>query len=88
MTGNIPEKKFRAGAVSVTVWRNKSQGQRGEEVEYQTVSIERCYKDKTGAWQNTNSLRVNDLPKASMALQRAYEHIVLKEQELFAPPQH
>ncbi len=84
MTGNIPEKKFRAGAVSVTVWRNKGQTQQGEETEYSTVSIERAYKDKAGAWQNASSLRVNDLPKAGVALQKAYEYLVLKEQELFS----
>ena len=81
---NVPEKKFRAGAISVTVWKNKGQGHNGEEVEYQTISIDRNYKDKNGEWQSTNSLRVNDLPKASAALQKAYEHIVLREQELFA----
>ncbi|HLD72899.1 MAG TPA: hypothetical protein VJA23_04900 [Candidatus Nanoarchaeia archaeon] len=78
--GNFPEKKFRAGAVSATVWRNKSQKGEGE---YNTVSLERSYKDKEGQWQATNSLRTNDLPKAVMALQKAYEHIVLNEQDLF-----
>jgi hypothetical protein len=83
-TGNMPEKKFRAGGISVTVWKNVGHGSQGEPIEYQTVSIERAYKDKKGEWQHTNSLRVNDLPKAGIALQRAYEHIVLKEQDLFA----
>jgi hypothetical protein len=81
---NVPEKKFRAGAISVTVWKNKGQGREGESVEYQTISIDRNYKDKEGEWKSTNSLRVNDLPKASVVLQKAYEYIVLKEQELFA----
>ena len=81
---NTPEKKFRAGAISVTVWKNKGKGTEGEEVEYSTISIERGYKDKEGAWQSTNSMRVNDLPRASVALQKAYEYLVLKEQELFA----
>ena len=81
---NVPERKFRAGAISVTVWKNKSQSVKGEDVEYQTVSIERSYKDKNGAWQKTNSMRVNDLPRAAIALNKAYEHIVLKEQALFA----
>ena len=76
--GNYPEKKFRAGAISATVWKNK--GQNGE---YSTTSIERCYKDKEDNWQTTNSLRVNDLPKACVVLQKAYEFIVLNEQELF-----
>ena len=80
---NVPEKKFRAGAISVTVWKNRGKNVSGD-VEYSTISIERNYKDKKGEWQSTNSLRVNDLPKASIALQKAYEFIVLREQELFA----
>ena len=83
-TGNVPEKKFRAGAISATVWLNKGKNKDGEETSYRTISIGRGYMDKEGAWQNTNSLRVNDLPKATVVLQKAYEHLVLKEQELFA----
>ena len=79
-TGNLPAKKFRAGAISATIWLNQGQKD-GHSVEYKTISIERKYTDKDGNWQSTNSLRVNDLPKASIVLQKAYEHIVLKEQE-------
>ena len=78
--GNFPEKRFRAGAVSATVWRNKTKEGNGE---YHTVAIERCYKDKDDNWQTTNSMRTNDLPKANVVLQKAYEFIVLNEQELF-----
>ena len=78
--GNLPEKKFRAGPVSVTVWKNQGKGEGGETVEYKTVSLERSYKDKQGEWQSTHSLRINDLPKASIALQKAYEYIILREQ--------
>ena len=82
-TGNVPEKKFRAGAISATIWLNKGQRANGELSEYRTISLERVYKDKTGNWQSTNSFRINDLPKAAVALQRAYEHLVLNEQDLF-----
>ena len=82
--GNLPEKKFRAGAISATVWLNHGHQASGEITEYRTISIERSYTDKNGAWQSTNSLRVNDLPKANVVLQKAYEFLVLKEQELFA----
>jgi len=81
--GNLPEKKFRAGAVSATVWLNKGQRINGEESEYRTISIERSYTDKEGKWQSSNSMRVSDLPKASVVLQKAYEFLVLNEQELF-----
>ena len=81
--GNFPEKKFRAGAVSATVWNNKGQKANGEESEYKTISIERSYTDKSGKWQSTNSFRITDLPRAQVVLQKAYEHIVLQEQDLF-----
>ena len=77
--GNLPEKKFRAGAISATVWLNKGHNGAGEETEYKPISIERNYTDKEGKWQSTNSLRVNDLPKAGLVLQKAYEHIVLNK---------
>ncbi|MBS3117176.1 hypothetical protein J4421_06290 [Candidatus Woesearchaeota archaeon] len=81
--GNVPEKKFRAGAVSATVWLNKGQRLNGEETEYRAISIERSYTNKEGKWQSTNSLRINDLPKAGVVLQKAYEYLVFKEQDLF-----
>jgi hypothetical protein len=83
-TGNLPEKKFRAGAVSATVWLNHGQSTTGEAAQYRTISIERSYTDKEGKWQSTNSMRVNDLPKANVVLQKAFEYLVFKEQELAA----
>ena len=48
--GNYPEKKFRAGGVSATVWLNKGHNVKGEETEYKTISLERSYTDKEGKW--------------------------------------
>ena len=76
---NLPEKKFRAGAVAATVWRNTGVRD-GQAVEFRTISLNRGYKDKNGEWQNTGSLRLNDLPRAAVVLQKAYEHLVLTEQ--------
>lgn len=78
-TKNTPEKKFRAGPVSATIWKNTGQRQDGEIASFNTISLERSYKDKSGNWQNTSSLRVSDLPRASIVLQKAYEYLVLKE---------
>ena len=78
---NLPEKKFRAGAISATVWKNQTEKD-GEVREYRTVSFERSYQDKEGNWQTTNSLRVNDLPRASLVLQKAYEYIALQETQV------
>ena len=78
MSKNQPEKKFVAGPISVTVWNNVTE-KNGEELSYPTITIDRNYKDKEGNWQHTNSLRAADLPKASVALTKAFEFLTLKE---------
>ncbi|MBR9676969.1 hypothetical protein GOV04_02415 [Candidatus Woesearchaeota archaeon] len=74
---NQPEKKFRIGSISATIWKNSALNKQGEETSFNTISIERGYKDKNDEWQSTNSLRVGDLPKAELVLKKAYEHIML-----------
>jgi hypothetical protein len=71
---NLPETHFRAGPISATVWKNEV-----GEVSFSSVSLERRYKDKDGSWKSTKALRVNDLPKAALVLNKAYEHLVMKE---------
>lgn len=75
---NRPEKKFRAGPISATIWKNHSQKE-GKDIEYHTISIGRSYKDKDGNWKNTASLRVMDLPKANLVLNKAFEHLVIAD---------
>lgn len=79
MEKNSPEKKFSAGAISATVWKNSGKSKTGEDVEYMTVSLQRSYKDKNDQWQNTGSMRIADLPKAELVLRKAYEYLVLRE---------
>ncbi len=71
-----PEKKFSTGAISVAVWRNESTKD-GNVQEFYTVTLDRRY-NKDGKWQSTRSLRLNDLPKASLVLDEAYKWLVLK----------
>ena len=81
ITGNLPEKKFSTGALVATVWQNQGVGKSGEDISYRTVSFQRRYKDPSGEWKSTSTLRVNDLPKASLVLQKAYEYLVMKEMQ-------
>ncbi|PIN72806.1 hypothetical protein COV21_01000 [Candidatus Woesearchaeota archaeon CG10_big_fil_rev_8_21_14_0_10_45_5] len=76
----LPEKKIRAGAISATIWKNKSEAN-GKIVEYSTISLDRNYKDRDGKWQNTHSMRTSDLPKAQLVLSKAYEYLVIKDQD-------
>ena len=82
----MPEKKFSTGVISATVWRNQGVSKNGGPVEFRTVSLQRRYTDKNGQWQTSNSLRLNDLPKASLVLQKAYEYLVLKGQDSSSEP--
>ena len=74
---NQPEKKFSTGAISATVWKNIGVGKDGKPFESHSVSLQRRYKDKTGQWQSTNSLRLNDLPKVALVIGEAYRYLVL-----------
>jgi len=71
-----PETKFVAGAVVATIWKNQKVFN-NRQTEYNTISLERKYF-KNDQWQTTTNLRANDLPKASLVLQKAYEYLMLK----------
>jgi hypothetical protein len=76
-SGHGPLKSYRIGAMSVSIWENEGLGNDGQVSAYKTVSFERRYKDKSGEWKSSNSLRVNDLPKATLLLSKAYEYLLL-----------
>ena len=76
-TPNKPLARFTAGAVSATVWSNQSQGKDGES--YNTVSLQRRYRDREGNWKSASALRVNDLPRAHLVLSKAYEFLVMRD---------
>ena len=71
---NAPEHKVRAGPIQVAVWRNTNQ----EGKTYYSVTMEKHYK-LDEIWKTTNSMNKNDLPKAILALQKAYEYVTLKK---------
>jgi hypothetical protein len=85
-TGNQPEKKFRAGAISATIWLNQGQSKTGGISQYRTISLQRGYKDKAGQWQNTNYFRLNDLPRAALVMTQAYEYLVTTKPEDASEP--
>ena len=80
-SSRMPLKSFRSGAIQVAIWENDGTSRDGQPETYKTVSFERRYKDKAGEWKSTNQLRVNDLPKATLILQKAYEYLVLTESQ-------
>jgi hypothetical protein len=72
-----PEKKFRAGAVSATIWKNDRQRATGETFSYHTIALERSYKDQSGNWKTAGSMRLQDLPKAALVIQEAFRYLSL-----------
>lgn len=78
-SGNMPEKKFRAGPITAAVWSNETMNKDGKKVEYKTVSFERNYKDRNDEWKTTSSLRSGDLPRAQLVLSKAFEYLSLSE---------
>jgi hypothetical protein len=75
------EKKFNAGAINATIWKNETKNKTGEKIEYKSVTLQRSYKDKNDEWQHTNSLRSLDIPKAILVLNKAFEYLNLKKEK-------
>ena len=74
-----PEITFRHGLCSASIFENEYK--RGEAYfTVRTVSFQRSYLDKEGNWQRTNSLNVNDIPKAVLVLNKAYEFLTSNSQ--------
>lgn len=74
---NQPIKAFKAGPISATIWSNQA-NKDGKVFDYSTVTFERKYQDREGNWKSTSNLRVSDIPKAVLVLNRAFEHLTLK----------
>lgn len=70
-----PEKRFKAGNCSASVFVNKSEKD-GQEIIIKSVSLQKGFKDKDGAWQNNNSFNRNDLPKIIRAAEQAYDYLL------------
>jgi len=77
---SMPEKIFKAGPCSASVFANEITTMNGKAT-VKSVSLQRAYLGKEGNFKSTNSFRADDLPKAVLALTRAYEYLVLEEKD-------
>ena len=74
-----PEKKFKCGPISASIWaENKTV--KGDDVKFYSISITKAYKDGND-WKNTNSFSAEDLPKVAMVANEAYKYIRLNPDE-------
>lgn len=77
-----PEIVFRHGTCSASVFENEYK--RGDDAfTVKSVAFQHRYRDRNGEWQNGGSLRANDIPKAVLVLNKAYEYMTsnVKEEE-------
>jgi hypothetical protein len=73
-----PEKIIMVGPCRVSIFKNiwiKD----GKEIEIPKVSLEVRYKDKHGRWQGTRGLALHEIPKAILALQKAFEYLTSQD---------
>jgi len=74
------KENFKYGSMKGTVGESplfySARNTNGEKVSM-SVTLQRNYKDRNGSWKTTHSFRQNDLPKALLALQKAFEHMAL-----------
>ena len=75
-----PEITFKMGAVRAAVFQNTIM-HAGKRVCLPKVILEVRYRDKSGNWQGTHSLSLNELPKAIAALQKAYEYLLSRSSQ-------
>jgi len=73
-----PAWKTSAGGVQLAVWRNPAPNGGV----FYTVTLDRRFKRQDGKWDSSASLRLNDIPKAILALQKAYERMLLAPETL------
>jgi hypothetical protein len=72
-----PEREFRVGAVRVSIWANPRHGADGTTWTSHRIAMDRGYKDHDGNWKKTDTLETDDIPKAILALKRAYEYLTM-----------
>ena len=77
---NSPEKMFRIGNVSASVFVNEVQGEGGKR-KLRNVNLQRRYKDGD-EWKSSSSFGLGDLPQAIRALQLAQQHVEAVEADV------
>jgi len=75
-----PLAQFRAGPVGCAVWKNQIDVQ-GQTRTFLQATVDRRYKDKSGAWRSTHSFSLADIPLVVHVLRKAFDAMVQKSAE-------
>ena len=73
-----PEKIYRIGPVSASVFVNEVETENGKRM-MRNVSLQRRYRDDQGEWRTSASLGLAELPQAITVLDWALKHVAREE---------
>jgi len=76
-----PTSRFTVGNVDVVIWENEGE-KAGKKWKLKTVTVQKIYSDKQGKMKYTDSLGVNEIPKARLALLQAYAYLLTGKEEI------
>lgn len=78
---NQPVKEFRARNISLAIWQNEGI-RHGQPVTLHSVTLNKRYYDKeTDEWKDSSSFFPDDLPRLRLLLDKAYEHLLLRDRD-------
>ena len=76
-----PERTFRIGLVSASVFVNEVEAEGGKR-RFRSVNLQRRYRDSSdGEWKSTSSFGLAELPQAQAVLDLALKHVASEEAE-------
>jgi hypothetical protein len=52
----------------------------GQNFTKKRISLQKIYRDKEGMFKTTTSLEINDLPKAILVLQKAFDYLTVRHE--------
>lgn len=79
---NLPEKSFRAGNVSSSIWKREIKPKKGKSFIVRNVEIVKNYTDEDGKWNKTSNFNKQDLIKAEVVLRQSIDYLyTLKDEE-------
>jgi hypothetical protein len=76
---NKPEKVFQHGALKAAIFANEHDKD-GHSFTVRRISFQKLYRDREGMLKTTSSLEVNDLPKAILVLQKAFDYLTISHE--------
>ncbi|MBW1789998.1 MAG: hypothetical protein JRK53_25850 [Deltaproteobacteria bacterium] len=71
-----PEMRFKCGRCEAAIFENEIERD-GVATKIKKVAFQKRYRSPDGEWKTTRSLDINEIPKAILVLQKAYEYVAM-----------